>query len=445
MSRLLAKLWRSATQRVMSLVAAGMVLALLADVLIVRRFDFSAVADALIIALRLPRLIGTVGRDATKFSLMSVFITVEKEQGGEAFLDFGTRVFNLFLGIGFVLTCVGLVLAGPITMLAGWGLEPEDQALSATLLQLMSLVVLFAMGSAVLEVMLNSHKLFTVTALRNAITPGVVILAVILTWHNDRAPYWIAAAFTLGYALYFVLLLANAMVRFGFKPNIFHLPQRETFTQLRGTIAYPLAGFGVRQASRVVEYAIASLGPAGSVTAYYCAYRLLAAIQNIIGVSVALTGMPKLTEQDLAGDWKQFKRSIYQRLLLILGLTLPAAVIMMLLSSFIIDTLYGGKGKDPAGLVASAAVLFVLGPATIFYCSLPVLTSALYARKRFGAVLGNMCFAAFANVILAYVLFIWLGLTGVAWAAVATAILSMLNLLRLNAKPMSNALSHPSS
>ena len=179
MRRLLAKLWRSSTQRVMSLGGFGMVLALLADVLIVRRFDFSAVADALIIALRLPRLIGTVGRDATKFSLMSVFITVDKEQGGQAFLDFGTRVFNLFLGIGFVLMCVGLVLAGPITSLVGWGLAREDQALAAMLLRMLSAVVLFAMGSAVLEVMLNSHKHFTITALRNAITPSVVIVALV--------------------------------------------------------------------------------------------------------------------------------------------------------------------------------------------------------------------------------------------------------------------------
>ena len=259
-----------------------------------------------------------------------------------------------------------------------------------------------------------------------------------MTWRDDRAPYWIAGAFTLGYALYFFMLLFNTVIKLGFKPNLVHWPDRVTFTKLRGTIAYPLAGFGVRQVARVVEYAIASLGPAGSVTAYYCAYRLLAAIQNIVGVSVALTGMPKLTEQDLAGDRQQFKQSIRQRLLLILGLTVPIAVMLMLLSTYIIGFLYGGKGKDPAGLEASAAVLFVLGPATIFYCSIPVLTSALYARKRFGAVLGNMCFAAVCNVLLAYVLFNWLGLTGVAWAAMTAALLSMLNLLRLNAKPMPN-------
>ena len=68
-------------------------------------------------------------------------------------------------------------------------------------------------------------------------------------------------------------------------------------------------------------------------------------------------------------------------------------------------------------MAASAAVLFVLGPAVILYCLAPVLTSALYAQKRYGEVLYNMCLAAAANVVLAFALFHWLGLTGIAWAA----------------------------
>ena len=76
MTRMLSRLWRSSTQRVISLGGVGMALALFADVLIVRRLGFSATTDALVIALTLPRLIGTIGRDATKFSLMTVFCPV---------------------------------------------------------------------------------------------------------------------------------------------------------------------------------------------------------------------------------------------------------------------------------------------------------------------------------------------------------------------------------
>lgn len=444
MKRLINKLWRSPTQRVMSLGGVGMMLALLADVLIVRRFGFTATTDAIVIALTLPRLIGTVGRDATKFSLMTVFIAVRKDKGDAVFADFGARVLNLFFGIGLALTATGLLFAGPVTSIVGWGLDAEDQAFAAKLLQLSAGIALFALGSAVLEVMLNSHKYFTVTALRNAVAPCVVIVVTLATWRNEHAPYWIAGAFTFGYMLYFGMLWVNVAVRMNFSPDPGRLPNRETFRKLRGTIGYPLAGFGVRQMARVTERAIASLGPTGSVAAYYCAYRLLAAIQNIVGVSVALTGQPKLTEHDLAGESGRFYAALRRRVRVILMLSVPAAVALMLLSRPIITLLYDRGGMNPQGLEAASAVLFVLGPAVVFYCLTPVLNSALYARKRYGAVLYNMCLAAGSNVMLAFVLFKWLGLTGVAWAASLAAVLSVLNLIRVLARPTQTTVPQPS-
>ncbi|MEZ6190792.1 MAG: hypothetical protein R3C45_05815 [Phycisphaerales bacterium] len=128
MKKLIHKLWHSSTQRVMTLGGAGMVLALLADVLIFRRFGgFNTTTDAIVIALTLPRLIGTVGRDATKFSLMTVFIEVRKDKGDAVFADLGARVLNLFFGIGLALTAIGLLFAGPVTSIVGWGLDPKTR------------------------------------------------------------------------------------------------------------------------------------------------------------------------------------------------------------------------------------------------------------------------------------------------------------------------------
>lgn len=432
MTRLLSRLWRSSTQRVMSLGAFGMALALLADVLIARRLGFTATTDALLIALTLPRLIGTVGRDATKFSLMTVFIETHTREGDEAFKDLGARVFNLFILIGLVLTGAGLLLAGPIVSVIGWGLDPADRALSASLLRLASGIAAFALGSAVLEVMLNSQKHFVLTAIRNSVAPVVVIAATIATWRNDaRAPYMIAGAFTVGYALYFFLLLGHTAHRLRFIPNPTRWPMRETFDKLRGTIGYPLAGFGVRQTARVLERTIASLGPDGSVAAYYYAYRLLAALQNLVGVSVALTGQPKLTEHDLDGHRNKFIKALKQRIGITLVISLPAAGMLMLLHRPIISLLYGGGSLSTDRLNDSMAILFILGPAVIFYCLTPVLNAALYAQKRYGTVFYNMCLAAGSNVILAFVLFNWLALPGVAWAALIAAAISVLNLLWL--------------
>jgi len=420
----------------MTLGAFGMALALLADVLIARRLGFTATTDALLIALTLPRLIGTVGRDATKFSLMTVFIETQKREGDAAFADLGARVFNLFILIGLLLTGAGLLLAGPIVSVIGWGLDPADQSVSADLLRLAAGIATLALGSAVLEVMLNSHKHFTITAIRNSVAPIIVIAATLITWRDDaRAPYTIAGAFTVGYAVYFFLLLGHTVHRLRFLPRPTRWPVRDTFNKLRGTIGVPLTGFGVRQTARVLERTIASLGPDGSVAAYYYAYRLLAALQNLVGVSVALTGQPKLTEHDLDGNRAKFIKALKQRIGITLIFSLPAAGLLMLLHRPIIDLLYGGGSLSTERLGDSATILFILGPAVIFYCLTPVLNAALYAQKRYGTVLYNMCIAAGSNVLLAFVLFSWLQLPGVAWAALIAAVISVINLLWLVRPP----------
>ena len=428
MKPLLTKLWRSSTQRVMSLSGVGMVLALLMDVLIVRSLGFSAVTDTLILALTLPRLIGTVGRDATKFSLMTVFIKSRKEQGEDAFIDLGARVLNLFLGLGLILSLAGLLLAGPLMAAIGWGLEPEYRTLGAALLRILSGIALLALGSAVLEVLLNSQKYFTATAIRNAVTPVVVILATAFTWQQPHAPYWIAWAFLGGYAFYFLLLVAHSYRRLGFVPNPTLWPRRDTLQKLRGTIAYPLAGFGVRQGAKVAERAILTLAPPGSVTCYFYAYRLLAALQNLVGVSIALTGQPKLTEHDLAGDRAAFFALLRKRIGIALAISIPAAILLMSLSGPIVHILYGQKHSDPGMLATTAGLLMLLSPLAVTSCVIPVLNSALYAAGRYGTVLYNMTLAATANVTLAWFLFNSIGLNGVAFAALAASVISISNL-----------------
>lgn len=406
-------------------------MALLVDILIAARLGAAGATDALIIALTLPRLLGTVGREATKFSLLTVFIHTRQDQGEEAFRDFARRVLNLFLLIGAVVTVAGIVLAGPAVRVMGPGLGDEAQLLAVWLLQLCSPVALFALGSAVLEVTLNSQKQFVITALRNAVSSLAIVAVVLVTWRSERAAMWIAAGHSAGYCLLFFTLLHYTFHRLGIGWNPLRWPTRCTLRQLRGTIALPLAGFGVRQGSRVIERAIASLAPGGGVAAYYFAYRLLGSLQNLVGVSVALTGQPRLTEHDLAGDPKRFTRMLRQRAIATVLISLPIAAAVMLLSKPAIALLYGYGKFDPAAIDLTSDILWYLGPAVVFYCVTPVLMSGLYARKRFGLVLYNMCLAGAANVILAWRLFSYMGLTGLAAAVSASSAISVVNLLIL--------------
>lgn len=431
MLQLLQRLWQSRTQRVMSITSAGMVVALLADVLIAVRLGAHGLTDALFIALALPRLLGNVGREATKFSLMTVFIHVDQGRGEVALREFAPRVLNLFLVIGLVVVVAAEFAAEPVVWLFGPGLDAQAKAQAAWLLRLCVPMGFFALGSAVLEVALNSRKQFTVTAWRNTIAPLVVVLVILGAWGAEQPAGWIAIGHTAGYALLFGLMLMQSHRHLGFGLNLRQWPGRATLRELRGTVSYPLLGFGVRQGARVAERAIASFAPAGAVTAYYLAFRLVSSAQNLVGVSIALTGQPKLTEHSLAGRTAAFNRVLWRRVAMALAVSVPAAGLLALLHVQVVDLLFG-HGRFSADAVAvTGRVVLVLAAGLPLLCLIPVLNSALYAGKRFGAVLYNMVLAAAVNVTLSWLFFQWMGLPGIALGGVAASAVAVLNVTAL--------------
>ncbi|MEP0763579.1 MAG: hypothetical protein HRF48_12665, partial [Chloroflexota bacterium] len=78
---------RRHTPQVMALTGVGMGLTLLTEVLIASRLGARGLTDALILALSMPRLLANVGREATKFSLLTVFVHVDERRGERALRD----------------------------------------------------------------------------------------------------------------------------------------------------------------------------------------------------------------------------------------------------------------------------------------------------------------------------------------------------------------------
>lgn len=425
-----AKLRRSSTVQVMALTALGMALALAVTILIAARFGATALTDALFVALLLPRLLSNVCRDATKFSLVTVLLRIESADvgGPAAMCRLVTRVLNLFLMVGLALMAVGFVAAPPIVALIGPGLEAPDRAAAVTLFRLCLPMLFFGLGSAVLEVLLNSQRLFAAAALRNAAAPAVVIVVLALTWNSTHTERWVAVGFSGGAAVFFFWLAARARAALGWRYRVTDLPDAETWRILRRDVGLPLTGFTVRQSSRVAERAFATLTGAGGVAYFSFAYQLLAAVQNLVGASIAMTGQPRLTAHDIAGDRAQFFGLLRRRVGVTLAFAAPLAVVVMAMNRPIVALLYGRGSFDAEAVDATARVLLWLGPAIVFYCLIPVLTSALYARQRVGAVLANMCAMAAINIVGAWVGYRFMGLTGIALAATITSAVSVINL-----------------
>ncbi len=421
---------------VMGLTGLGMVSALALDLLVARRLGATAVYDALVVGLILPRLLQNVGREAMKFSLVSALIRAgaeDREDQSDSAAgsdsnnatprDRATRAVTAITLLAAAATALLVLLAEPLVRLVGPGLENAAEA--ATYLRLLAAMAFAAVVSAALEVVLNASERFTLPALRNLL-PSAITLAVIFYFeppHETFTARPIALAYSIGFLAYLLLLYAAALQARVIRPAA--MPDRATWQLLRRAAGLPLAGFSVRQAARAGALAVASLAPPGHLGALNIAYRLLAALQGVVGVSLATVGQPRLTRQSAAGENQAFRRTLLRRIKLVALIGVPAAVAIGTLARPLLTLLLPPDRFTAEGLTTAVVCLQILAPALPFYFLTPVLNASLYAQGRLKVVFLNMCLAAAVNLSVALTLFPSMGVRGVAWSATISAVISV--------------------
>src|SRR5919202_3335312 len=424
------KIWHSAAQRVMSLTFIGMLLSLLMDVLIAAKLGTSQAAEALIIALSLPLFIDTVTREGTNFSLVPLFMEHRANRSKAEYHRFASSLINLALALGIGVTILFEALAPWLVAGLALGLSPESKAEAAILLRVGAPLVIFAPGITVLGVLLNSQERFSLVALRNSMTPAVVVATLCLAWNHKKIVLWVAAAYSIGFAAFFLTLFLDVH-RAGHQHDWLAWVSKDDLVSVWQSNSLPTLGFIVRQGSRLVERQLASLVAVGGVASYYFAFRLFSAVQTLVGSSIATTSLPRMTEHGLAGEQSKLAATLRKNLIRVFLATLPGLVLILLFHSDIIRWVYGRSSFNEMSIQQTSQVFFWLCIGLVFFCSVPIVQSGLYALKAYELVFRNMFIVASTNIFLAWLLSQWWGLVGIAVAVSLSAALSLINAIYL--------------
>ena len=417
----------------MAITLGGMGFSLLVHFkLIPTRFGASENADILVATLKSVLLIDTVVREGAKFSLVPLFVTQETVMGPAAYRRFTNGILTVSL-------CLGGMLAMLIAAGAPWianGLLPRHSLASraemVTLLRLCAMLVLFGCGSTVMGAFLNSRRRFKTVALRNALPPAFAVAAFFLFWEADSLARWVAAAYTIGASGYFVWLCIEVH-RTGHRYAL-TLPTRKTLQALRNALTLPTLGFAIRQLSTrlfVEVYLLGQFG-AGLITLYNSAFRIFSALQTLIGISLATTGLPDMATHDAKNDASELARALHRKARTAVLIGFPVTFVMLFAHEQIIGMLYGQNSLAPAAMQLIADLLFWLSAGLIFSCLIPVLNAGLYAQKAYRFVFSNMVTMAVLNIGVAYVCVAtsWWVL-GIALAVSISALLAVANLTYL--------------
>ena len=444
----------------MGITLAGMGLSLLVRVLLIpKRFGFSDTADALTAALTVILLVDTIVREGAKFSLVPVFVTNQKEMTRPEYQRFTNGLLFFLLGIGF-----GLFIL--IELFAPWiagGLLSKstvDVQKATALLRFSAPLLIFGCGSTVLGAFLNSQQHFKTVALRNALPAGTAAFIFLLLWNTTQhLENYVAVAYTAGFIAYFTWLCIGAY-RTGHR-YAFTGVSVDTLHALKNTVTLPTLGFGIRQIVNrllVEVYLVSQLG-SGVLTLYKSAFQIFSALQTLIGISIATTGLPDMArvavsrqpsvsirkEQCVAGENDSNRHDALPTAInkMELGRTLnrnaraaviigfPVSLVLLTFHQKISWVLYGRGAIDQASIELIGQLLFWLSTGMVFSCLIPVLNAGLYAQKAYRAVFTNMVTMAILNFLLAYGLIETWWLLSVAASVSITALLAVGNLTYL--------------
>ena len=420
----------------MAITFVGMGLSLLVRVLLIpKRFGFGDTADALTAALTVVLLVDTIVREGAKFSLVPVFVTRKKEMTRAEYQRFTNSLLILLLSVGF-----GVFIL--IELFAPWiagGLlwkSTVDVQRATTLLRFCAPLLIFGCGSTVLGAFLNSQQRFKTVALRNALPAGAAAFIFLLLWNTQNLENWVAMAYTGGFIAYFGWLCIGAYRtghRYGFTGV-----SVDTLRSLKNTVTLPTLGFGIRQIVNrllVEVYLVSQLG-SGAITLYKSAFQIFSALQTLIGISIATTGLPDMAtavahDHDTANEKIELGRTLKRNARTAIIIGFPVTLLLLIFHGKISWILYGRGTIDQASIELIGQLLFWLSSGMIFSCLIPVLNAGLYAQKAYRAVFTNMVTMAILNFLLAYGLMETWWLLSVALSVSITALLAVGNLTYL--------------
>jgi putative peptidoglycan lipid II flippase len=362
---------------------ASRILGFARDILIAAMLGAGPVADAFIVALKLPnlfrRLFGEGAFNAAFVPAFSGMLAAEGRPAARQFAEETFAVMTFWLGM---LTILGeIFMPQMMTVLApGFGAIPAKFALAVTLSRITFPYLVLICLAALVSGVLNGLDRFTAAAssymLFNIITVACLLW---LTPHVPTAGHALAVGVTVsGIVQLAVLLFAVRRAGMGMRPR------RPRLTpQVRALLRRMLPGLvgaGVTQLNLTIDVIIASLLPSGTVSLLYYADRVQQLPLGVLGTAVGTALLPLLSRQVRAGQADVAIGTLNRAIEYALFLTLPAAVALAVLAYPVMWTLFGRGAFGATSALLSSHALIAYAAGLPAFVLAKVLAPGFFAR-----------------------------------------------------------------
>ncbi|QQR68526.1 MAG: murein biosynthesis integral membrane protein MurJ [Alphaproteobacteria bacterium] len=402
------------------LTLASRVAGFVRDMLTASLLGAGPVADAVVVAQRLPNLFRSLfAEGAFNTAFVPLYTAERARQGEESARSFITEVWGAMILV-LTIFSVLMVLFMPwvIRVIApGFADEADRFALSVSLGRIAFPYLVLISLVALLSGVLNAHGRFAAPAIAPILFNICMILAVLGAILLGGAPeLWLTCGLTASGAVQLAWLLWVVWrLKLSFRwswprwtPRLRHLAKQ---------IAPSALGAGAIQINVLVSTILASLLPAGIVSALYYADRLAQLPMGVIGIAAGTAMLPLLSGHLARGDEHAASHLANRGMEASLFLALPAAGGLIAAAEPIVRVLFERGAFTAADTAATSAALaaYALGmPAAVL---VRLLAANAFARQDTRLPVRCALFAVVANMVLAALLLPVLQHVGIALAS----------------------------
>jgi putative peptidoglycan lipid II flippase len=397
-------------------------------------FGTSGEASAFTLASQIPNLMANLFAQAALSAAFVPVFTDLLQQGRkrEAFKLASTLFWIILIGLGG-LTALGIVLADTIVpIFTGPAFGPYLNHVTAVLAQILFPVVLLLGLTGLIVGILQSYDRFTVAAFAPALW-NIVILVLLVWLHNHfhTSIYAYAVAWLVATAVQ-MMMVASALRRIDFRLQ-FTIDWRDPRVKQVFVLMLPITiGLGIVNLDQLLNSVFGTLVSTAAPRAIDQAFRIYMLPQGVFSVAVATVLFPTLSRLAARRDAAQMRQRLGNGMRQILLLLIPAAVLMMVLTTPIVRLVYQrGQFTAYSTHLVSIALFW-------FAFSLPfgglnlLLTRTFFALQRPWIPTGLAALNMIVDVIVSIALYKPLGIAGlVIGTAVANAVMTWLQVERL--------------
>ena len=394
--------------------------------LIAAYYGATAETDAFFFAYSMPGMIFPAVCSSLSTAFISLYVKHLEEDGKVLGDQYASRMLNATVLLGLFLSALGVILSPVIVPLLAPGFTAEQDLLAIRLSRMSMGAFVFLMLQYMLTAILNSKQRF-IGAQLAALSYSISIVVITVFLGPGQSMDTLMLTVIGGMLIQAMALALSCIGHFHWTISLspFHHETRHLIQ-----LALPiLLGNSVVQLNEIVDKALGSTLPEGSLSALNYGNTLSALVITVFITSLSTVLYPTLTSNAATGNLEQYGRTLLKSMSGLSLILVPITVITLLTSEDIVEFVYARGAFDHLAVEYTSIVLACYAPMFVFSGIREVLTRGFFALQDTRSPMWNSSIGVGCNIVFSLLFVRWIGIAGIALGTTVSALVTAVLLL----------------